>query len=104
MFVLLNGIEEPKDLRKYFKKLLDEDKEIAEAAIKQSFWLAKYIWDKKKDILKKNGITWQMLMSAARDSFPLALAWIIDKLSWRELISYIDRQLENMAAISSAIR
>ena len=70
---MLDGIEEPKDLKEHFRKLLEEDKEIAEATIKQSVWLAKHIWDRKKDILKKNGVTWQMLVSATRNSFPPAL-------------------------------
>ena len=79
-------------------------KRLLRPTIKQSVWLAKRIWDRKMDILRKNGVTWQMLVSAARNSFPLALAWVIGKLSWEELIGYIDRQLESMIIVSGASR
>jgi len=71
---MLEDLEEPRDVKSYFVKLLRENEELAKATIKQSSWLAKYIWDMKRDVLKRRRITWQMLMSAVRNSYPLALS------------------------------
>ena len=96
---MLEDLEEPRDLKTYFVNLLQENEELAKAAIKQSSWLAKYIWDRKREILKRKRITWQMLMSAVRNSYPLTLSWILNKFSWKDLLEFIEKQLEQMIVI-----
>ena len=96
---MLEDLEEPRDIKSYFVKLLMENEELAKATIKQSSWLAKYIWDRKRDVLRKRRITWQMLMSAVRNSYPLALSWILDRFSWKDLLEFIEKQLDQMVVI-----
>ena len=96
---MLEDVEEPREVKSYFVKLLRENESLAKATIKQSSWLAKYIWDKKRNVLKKKRITWQMLMSAVRNSYPLALSWILDRFSWKDLLEFIEKQLDQMVVI-----
>ncbi len=96
---MLEDLEEPKEIKSYFVKLLKENEDLAKATIKQSSWLAKYMWDRKKDVLKRRRITWQMLMSAVRNSYPLALSWILDKFSWKDLLEFIEKQLDQIAIV-----
>ena len=96
---MLEDLDEPEDIKSYFVKLLIENEKLAKATIKQPQWLAKYIWDKKKDILRKRKITWQMLMSATRNSYPLTLSWILNRFSWKDLLEFIEKQLDKMVTI-----
>ncbi len=96
---MISDLKEPEDIKSRFFDLLSKDEELAKATIKQSSWLAKYIWDEKKETLRKRGITWQMVMSAVRNSYPLVLSWILGRFSWRDLLDFIEKQLEHMVII-----
>jgi len=96
---MISDLKEPKDIKSRFLDFLSKDEELAKATIKQSSWLAKYIWDEKKETLRKRRITWQMVMSAVRNSYPLVLSWILGRFSWRNLLDFIEKQLEHMVII-----
>jgi len=82
----LGNVEEPRSLKDYFKRMLNENEKIAIATIRQGWWLAKIIYDNNKDTWKKLGVRWPDLVKAAASIYVYSIAWIQDKITWQELI------------------
>ena len=81
----LHNIAEPTGLKKHFRDMLAKEEKIAIATIKQGWWLAKIVYN-NKDLWKKLGVRWPDLVKAAASIYVYSIAWIKDKISWRELI------------------
>lgn len=92
----LRNIKEPKNLKDYFRRMLDENEKIAAATIKQGWWLAEIVYDNNKDAWKELGIRWPDLIKAASIIYLHSIAWIKGEITWQELM---DKLLETVIVI-----
>jgi len=89
-------IDEPVELKKHFRRMLEEEEKIAVATIRQGWWLAKIVYDGTKEKLRSRGIKWPDLVKAAASIYLHSIAWIQDKITWQQLL---EKLLETVIVI-----
>lgn len=94
---------EPQDSKEMWRRMLQENRRLALANIKQGTWFTKPYWDSNRDVLKAQGITWQDLMEAYKLSQYKVIEWIEGKESWENVISFFKDQLNTIARIKRKV-
>jgi len=91
---------EPISVKESMKRGLDVHRELEIANLKQGTWIASPLWSEAGwgRELKEHGITWQKFMVIVRDHFPYFLDWVMEKISWDEVMRKLVERLEDEVA------
>ena len=94
--VKLPRVGEPLYMKKRYQSCSLEEKKILRIVIKQGTWFTKPYWDAFKDYLKKQGVSWQLLMEAWGWTNYYFIEWAEGSISWEEAFSEFERALNNI--------